>query len=436
MAEAAARDEVDECGDVLNPTSRVRFRPLTFRQEGPEHVVGCRDISVYISVPPVGVEAIRLLQEGATIDEAQRRLAGAGADEPPDVRDFVDTLIQVGLVEEVDGHPTPYAVHPEVDEMRGVAILQGLRSEHVRWLVGPIGLALHVAAFAAVLVLLALHPSFLPLSRDFFVLPWYSLNTALVVATCALTMFFHEMGHVVAARAMGVDARLDVSRRLWNLVAESKLGDIWALSRRARMVVYIGGVIVNIWIFLACLVVAMQIGPSPAQRWLRLVMVLEFYSTAWQLAFVVKTDLHYFLADLFYARNLMEQSRAYLYGKLSRVLPRYFQPSDLDDLPVMERRFVRVYAWISVVAIGLAAVLFFGYIAPWLVRTIVGSVLALLAAHSAAAVTDAVVTLVALGVQGSIIAYVFWRDQARPLIRRVRDPRPLPAPALEGSTAG
>lgn len=430
MAEAVARDDVDECM-ALNPTSRVRFRPLTFREEGPEHVVGCRDVSVYISVPAVGVEAIRLLEAGATIEEAERRLAG-GEDEAPDVRDFVDTLMQVGLVLEVDGRPTPFVPHPEADEAQGVSILRGLRAEHVGWLFGRAGFALHAAAFVAVLVLLALNPAFLPVSRDFFVLPWYSLNTALVVATCALTMFFHELGHVVAARAMGVDARLDVGRRLWNLVAESKLGDIWALPRRARMVVYLGGVIVNIWIFLACLLVAMQLGPSPAQRWLRLVMVLEFYSVAWQLAFVVKTDLHYFLADLFYARNLMEQSRAYLYGKLSRVVPRYFQPCDLGDLPATERRFVVVYAWISVVAIALAAVLFFGYIAPWLVRTVVGSLSALLAAHSAAAMTDAAVTLVALSVQGSIIAYVFWRDQARPLLRRLRAGQPVSLAALEG----
>ena len=65
-------------------------------------------------------------------------------------------------------------------------------------------------------------------------------------------------------------------------------------------------------------------------------------------------------------------------------------------------------------------------------RTVVGSLSALLAAHSAAAMTDAAVTLVALSVQGSIIAYVFWRDQARPLLRRLRAGQPVSLAALEG----
>lgn len=413
---------------LTSPTSRVRFRPLTYRREGPEYVVGCREISVYLTMPPVGVDVIRALQEGATVGDVERRYAGAPPDQRPDVRDLVATLAGIGFVAEIDGRPVEYQA-PEPEEGEGVAVFRGLRGEHVRWLYGRPALLLHAAAFLAVLVLLAFNPRFFPLSRDFFVLPWYSLNTALVVLTCGATLFVHELSHVAAARAMGIDARVNVGRRLWALIAQSNLGDIWELSRGARVVVYLSGIIVNVWIFLAALVTALLIGPSTFQHWLRLLMVFQFYSIAWQLVFFTKTDLHYALADLFYARNLMEQSREYLESIAGKIIPGLCQ-SDLSDLPVLERRFIKVYAWASVVGLAIALGLFAGYILPYFLRTIVGALLNLLAARSTGLVVDSVVTLAGFGINFALIGYVLWRDHLRRLLRRQ-----APEPALEMPTA-
>lgn len=423
MAEAVAVD-----AHLPSSASRVRFRPLTFRREGPEYVMGCREISAYLSIPAVGVEVVRMLQEGKTIGEVEQRFADRPPEERPDVPDLVTTLAEIGLVAEIDGRPIEHEA-PEPEEGQGLAVLNGLRREQVHWLFGRPALVLHAAAFVAVLALLALNPRFFPLNRDFFVLPWFSLNTALVILTCGTTMFLHEIGHVVAARAMGVDARLNVGRRLWALVAEARLGEIWELTRGARLVIYLSGIIVNTWIFLACLVVAILIGPSTFQKWLRLVMVFEFYSIAWQFVFFVKTDLHYALADLFYARNLMEQSREYLESIAGRIIPGLCQ-SDLSDLPALERRFIKVYAWFSVVGLLLALGLFGGYILPYLLRTIVGSLLNLMAARSSGIVLDSVITLTGFGINFGLIGYVLWRDHVRRLLRRG-----APEPALEMPTA-
>jgi hypothetical protein len=426
VAEAAA---VEESG-LLEPASRVRFRPLTFRKEGPEYVVGCREISVYLSLPAVGVDVIRMLDAGATIEEVERKFADHPPAERPDVRDFVSSLADVGLVSEVDGRPLEYEA-PEPEEGTGVSLLRGLRGERVRWLFGRPALVVHAAAFVAVVALLALHPGYFPLSRDFFVLPWLSLNTALVALTSVAFLFVHEMAHVAAARAMGVDGRVNVGRRLWIPVAQTNLGEIWELSRGSRIVVYLAGIIVNTWIFLACLVIAMQIGPSPLQGWLRLVMLFEFYGIASQLVLFVKTDLHYVLADLFYARNLMEQSREYLEGVASKVIPGLCPPPDLSGLPALERRFIRVYAWASVVGLLLAVALFFGYALPFGVRSIGTSASALFTSHSLDRTVDSVLTLVLFGANLGLIGYVLWRDQ----LRRLLFPRRAPEPTLEMPSA-
>jgi putative peptide zinc metalloprotease protein len=421
VAEAAA---VEESG--LPRASRAQFRPLTFRREGPEYVVGCREISVYLSVPAVGVDVIQMLDAGATIEEVEQKFASHPPDERPDVRDFVSTLADAGLVSEVDGRPLEYEA-PEPEEGTGVSMLRGLRGERVRWLFSRPALVLHAAAFVAVLVLLALHPGYFPLSRDFFVLPWLSLNTALVAVTSVAFLLVHEMAHVAAARAMGVDGRINVGRRLWVPVAQTNLGEIWELSRGSRIVVYLAGIIVNTWIFLACLVIAMQLGPSPLRGWLRLVMIFEFYGIASQLVLFVKTDLHYVLADLFYARNLMEQSREYLEGVASKVIPGLCPPPDLSALPELERRFIKVYAWASVAGLLLAVALFLGYALPFAVRSIDSSVVTLFTSHSLDRTVDSVLTLILFGANLGLVGYVLWRDQLRRLLFPRRAPEPTVA---------
>jgi putative peptide zinc metalloprotease protein len=425
VADAVA---VEESG-LPEGTSRVCFRPLTFRQEGPEYVVGCRENSVYLSVPAVGVDVIRMLDAGATIEEVEQKFASLPPDERPDVREFVGTLAEVGLVAELDGRPVAYEA-PEEQEATGVTILRGLRGERVRWMWGRPALVLHAVAFVAVLVLLALHPSYFPLSRDFFVLPWLSLNTVLVALTSVAFLLVHEMAHVTAARAMGVDGRINVGRRLWVPVAQTNLGEIWELPRGSRMVVYLAGIIVNTWIFLACLVIVMLIGPSPVQRWLRLVMIFEFYGVASQFVFFVKTDLHYVLADLFYARNLMEQSREYLEGVAGKVIPGLCPPPDLSGLPALERRFIRVYGWASVAGLLVAVALFFGYALPFAVRSIGVSVVTLFTAHSLDRTVDSVLTLILFGGNLGLVGYVLWRDHLRRMLRRS-----APEPSLEMPSA-
>jgi hypothetical protein len=408
----------------------VRFRPLTFRQEGPEYVVGCRDISVYLSVPPVGVDVIRMLDAGSTIDEVTEKYAEAPADERPDVRDFVATLADVGLVAALNGEPVEYEA-PEEQEATGVPLLLGMRGGHVRWLFSRPAMVLHAAAFVAVVALLALNPSYFPLSRDFFVLPWLSLNTALVALTSVLAVFLHEIAHVAAARAMGVDGKINIGRRLWVPVAQTNLGEIWELPRGSRIIVFLAGMMLNTWILLACLLIVMHIGPSPWQSWLKLVMITQFYGIASQFVFLVKTDLHYVLADVFYARNLMEQSREYLEGVASRAgIPGLCPPPDLSALPTVERRFVKVYAWASVVGLVLAVALFFGYALPFAVRSIGGSVIGLFTSHSLDRMADSIVTLLLFGINIGMVLYVLWRDQLRPRLRPA-----TPEPALEVPSA-
>lgn len=87
----------------------VRLRPLSLVDEGDTVVVGDPGAGSFISIPAVGGVVIAALQGGASIEEAAER-AEEFAGEPVDVVEFVETLRELGFVD--DGERSPVQTAP------------------------------------------------------------------------------------------------------------------------------------------------------------------------------------------------------------------------------------------------------------------------------------------------------------------------------------
>ncbi len=97
---------------VLNLSSRLSFPPLSVVPEGDEFLVGDPQSGVFLTIPEVGVVALRVLQAGGTIAEAGTA-AGDHAGEIVDVVDFAAVLVEAGLVATVNGAPLVPAIAPQ-----------------------------------------------------------------------------------------------------------------------------------------------------------------------------------------------------------------------------------------------------------------------------------------------------------------------------------
>src|SRR5215471_17865569 len=62
-----------------------------------------------------------------------------------------------------------------------------------------------------------------------------------VAITTLVTVFLHELAHLVAARAANVSSRMGIGTRLWVLVAETDMSGIWLASRRQRCLAFLAG---------------------------------------------------------------------------------------------------------------------------------------------------------------------------------------------------
>lgn len=405
----------------LTSTSHIKLHPFSFRLEGEEYLVSCPEYSIYLSMPHIGVEALQLLQQGQTIHDVSLCLQGDD-EHPPDIIDFVQMMQENGLVAEIDGYPVP-PLMPNAQAKPGIELARRIQGKHVRWLFGKPAYVVYAALLVTTVLLLWRHPQQIPQMMNMMMFsPWFTVNVLIMVATIWVLALIHELAHIFAARAFGANARLSLGNRLYYLVSQSSVENIWQLSRFQRYAVYLAGLTANLVVFCVALVVVLWRGPTLPMlvySWLEVVLVMEWFATGWQFLFYMKTDVYFLIADLFQTRNLMDDAKAYLGYVFAKLFPGKFLGRDLSDLPPRERLFVKIYTGLYVVGLGYACYLVMTVIGPFLLGMLVPSIqtLAMGSSIDLGHWLDAAFTLALYTGYVILIVSLLWRQRPYFLFR-------------------
>ncbi|MFI6923412.1 hypothetical protein ACIBIZ_25985 [Nonomuraea spiralis] len=299
---------------------------LSVVADGPDdYVIGNGE--TFVNVPGVAAAVVEALDGTRTAAQARALvLAERGVD--VDVAEFVTGLDAAGLL----GRP-----------MRPPNLWDRIRPGHVAWLFSrPAHAALAVLTGCALAAAVA-RPDVLP---SFAALVW-SDSLAFTVAFAAgswLLVLVHELGHIAAARSLGVRAELSLGTRLQFLVVQTRITGIWGVPRRARYRAYLAGMRMD-WFLVCAAACVLYVADVPAAR---LVMVICLSQIAWQFLFFMRTDVYYAFANASGNKNLMADAQAYLRARRPRTA----------------RRSVRVYAWFLVVGRVLGLAFFALYTVP------------------------------------------------------------------------
>ncbi|MFF7449642.1 MULTISPECIES: hypothetical protein [unclassified Streptomyces] len=332
-------------GTQAPPQVRVTLHALEFRQDRDEWIVGRQGHDRIVALPPVGVDALRLLEAGHTVGETQERLR-ADTGRLIDVGSFVEGLTAAGLVATVGDRSYPAAPlqqpHPWLDGGR------------FRWTLHPAvhAAALTVPVLGAAVLLLSSRP--LPSFGGLLWSPYGSVNLLVQSAVTWCLIALHELAHLLTARAAGVSARVRLGTRLQFLVAQTEASGIWLKGRRERLTVYLAGLACNGVICGACLL-AMGLG---ARSFLMDVIVMTLVlSFANQCMIFMRTDVYFVLQDLSGCRDLYGDAGRYL-RHLARRAGRRLGDDPLRALRPAERSVVRAYALFA--SVGSAVCVYFG----------------------------------------------------------------------------
>jgi putative peptide zinc metalloprotease protein len=327
--------------------SVVAVRPFSRQEEGEEVIIGSTETGVFLAVPREAVELLELLAQGKSVGEVSDYYAATHG-EAPDLDDFLGLLEAKGMVAPLDvpGGSVTNATDRRAGSPR--YHFSNFPQSLARCLFNPatVILCLITAALAAVAVLA--DPWLAPAASDWIFPDRRALSWTILLAASYATIFVHEMGHLVAARALGIDSRMGIGNRMWYLVAETDLTGLWSLPKRRRYLPMLAGMMIDafsggILILALFLYRRNWLSLTPfGVRMLRAMAFTYLMRIAWQFFLFVRTDLYYAIATLFNCRNLLGDTQGFLRNLLSRWLP-WIRPVNQSAIPPAERRMIRLY---------------------------------------------------------------------------------------------
>lgn len=339
---------------------RVAVQVFSRQQGGEEVIIGRADAGVFLALPPEAVQVLDDLAAGRTVGEA-RELYRQRHGETPDLGEFLELLAGKGFVraraaDAVGGEASTATASGPVRKYH----FENLPAWVARAFFGPVALALYALVIAAAAVAAALDPSLVPGRMALYFEHYRTPKLLAVIGFSVVTLFVHEMAHLLAARAVGVKARMGIGHRLWILVAETDLTGLWAVPKRQRYLPLLAGPLSDLvsGALLLLLLGAARHGllhlPALAVELLRAVFFSYVLQFSWQFLMFVRTDFYYVVAAAFDCKNLMGDTEVFLRNLAARVVER--PPVDQSHIPAGERRVIRLYSlvWLAGRALAFA----------------------------------------------------------------------------------
>lgn len=355
--------------------TRVTVLPFTRQTDGEDVIIGRAETGVFLAVPAEAVELLEQLAEGKTIgdvsDSYQERYG-----EIPDLDEFIELLEAKGVV--AVGGQAPGNGSGRQNVQPAVRLryhFANFPQRLAQRLFGRAALLLYGFLVVIAAGLVVAIPSLASGPRDLYFPDHRTLSWTVIAVASYAALFLHEFGHLIAARAKGINSRIGLGHRLWYLVAETDLTGLWAVPKQERYMPMVAGMVVDA-VSASLLVFVLFAG---AQRWLllplfaaRLVRAMVFtyvLRILWQCFFFIRTDLYFVIANFFNCRNLLKDTEVFLRNQLVRVLP-FSRPVDQSAIPAAERRMIRIYAFFWVAGRIAALTLLFAITIPVAMRYI------------------------------------------------------------------
>jgi radical SAM protein with 4Fe4S-binding SPASM domain len=330
----------------------VEFNPLLKTKVEGRWIVGQEDTGTYGEFPEIGVRILEELEKEKDVKRVTEKIYQE-TKQSYDIQDFIKSMLYSGFIKSINGRLldreklTPRKIESVFNQIN-----PKLFSWIFSWPVGLLSLAFTVIA----LILMISNPAFRPHYRNMIVSNFYTITGFAVVIAGVILASKHELFHFFAARKYGVKSAFRLSTRLYLLVMETDVSNVWVLPKRKKLLVYLAGAFNDI-VTLSLLVILLYFGSS--HSWLaklasganggifasiysflshpwfdkiaKLLIFTSFYMIVFQCMFYMRTDFYYTIAHSLNCRNLMEDTQKYIY--LNFILPLLKKLSQIKIFP-------------------------------------------------------------------------------------------------------
>lgn len=368
--------------------SEITLYPLSIRKDKKHYIVEEPVSGDFFELPEIGVDALKRLEQGEELVSIEHTLKNSYPDEEVDMVDFVEQLLELGLVQKVDGVPVKREQSRATTNSGGFFwIPQSVGRLFFNRVMNKVYLLL----FLANIIILILNPELFPHYKDIFLFDSMVLNILMYLSISLVLILIHEFGHILAIRAHDLPAKLSIGNRLIFIVFETDLTQAWKLDPKKRNILYLAGISFE-QVILSLSFGIMLLFPGAGITGVLGIIVLDiFIKFIYQCCFYMKTDVYYVVENITGCYNLMENGRIYLN---SLVKKHRKDGENHKEIFQNEWNLIRLYSVFYIVGVVLTLILAVMYFVPQLYYTYMTIYMNLLGAGDRAAFWDAIAFLV------------------------------------------
>ena len=343
--------------------SIITLYPLSIQKDKKHYIVEEPISGDFFELPEISVDAIKRLEKGEELATIEKALKDSYPEEEVDIIEFVEQLVELGLVQEVDG------IQVQRDEEKQTKSRSG--GGGFLWIPSWVGQLFFNGAMNKIYLLLLvinifvliLNPELFPHYKDIFLFDSMVLNMISYLLISLILILIHEFGHVLAIRSYNLPAKLSIGNRLLFIVFETDLTQAWKLEPKQRNTLYFAGMsFEQIILFLSF--GFMLLFPNANFVGIVSIIVLDiFIKFIYQCCFYMKTDVYYVVENVTGCYNLMESGKIYLssfFKKHRRSV------KDQKEMFQDEWNLIRMYSVFYIVGVCLTLLLTVLYFIPQL----------------------------------------------------------------------
>ncbi len=343
--------------------SQITLYPLSIQKDKKNYIVEEPISGDFFEMPQISIDAIKRLEKGEGLAAIEKAIKESYPEEEVDIIEFVEQLVELGLVQEVDGVPVNREKEKQAKSESGAGGFLWIPSWVGRLFFNRTMNKVYLLLLVLNILILVLNPELFPHYQDIFLFDSMVLNMITYLFISLVLIFIHEFGHIFAIRSYDLPAKLSIGNRLIFIVFETDLTQAWKLDPRQRNILYLAGMsFEQIIIFLSFGL--MLLFPDANFVGILSIIVLDiFIKTIYQCCFYMKTDVYYVVENVTGCYNLMESGKEYLHSlfKKHRKLEKDNQKMFQDNWNV-----IRMYSVFYIVGVLLTLLLSAVYFLPQL----------------------------------------------------------------------
>lgn len=337
--------------------THITLKQLAIRKDQKHYIVEDVMNGEFYEMPEVCIVAIELINQRKSLNDVEKELTARYPDEDLNLSDFISQLLELDLVSEMNGEKLLKS-----SAQKKQSGFSWLPESVGRFFFNSINSKLYLVLLIGSIGLIVYNPLLFPRYSDLFAFDLMLQNIVAWLVITLVLVLLHEFGHVLAVRSEGLPAKIGIGHRLFLVVLETDMSQVWRLSPEKRNRLYLAGIhFDSVVLFLALLAQNFTNESSLIMGLLKMVVLDTFIRLVYQAAVFMKTDLYYVIENKTGCYNLMENGRNFL----AQWLP-FLRVPETETFEG-EEKVVRRYAFFYLAGILLTLAITAYYYIPQLI---------------------------------------------------------------------